>query len=55
MSMTKQQTRLKKELRDKLPEYVVDLLEDEDIVRFVKKYPGARLIDAKQQQHKKER
>ena len=55
MSMTKQQTRLKKELRDKLPEYVVDLLEDEDIVRFIKKFPGARLLNAKQQQHKKER
>ena len=53
--MTKQQTRLKKELRDKLPEYVVDLLEDEDIVRFIKKFPGARLLNAKQQQHKKER
>jgi len=55
MSMTKVQTRLKKELRDKLPEYVVDLLEDEDIVRFIKKFPGARLLNAKQQQHKKER
>tara|TARA_R110002012_G_C11456767_1_gene592342 strand:+ start:57 stop:224 length:168 start_codon:yes stop_codon:yes gene_type:complete len=54
MSMTKVQTRLKKELRDKLPEYVVDLLEDEDIVRFVKKFPGARLIDAKKSQHKKD-
>jgi hypothetical protein len=53
--MTKVQTRLKKELRDKLPEYVVDLLEDEDIVRFIKKFPGARLLNAKQQQHKKER
>ena len=53
--MTKVQTRLKKELRDKLPEYVVDLLEDEYIVRFIKKFPGARLLNAKQQQHKKER
>ena len=53
--MTKQKTRLKKELRDKLPEYVVDLLEDEDIVRFVKKFPGARLLNAKQQQYKKKR
>ena len=44
--MTKQKTRLKKELRDKL--------EQEDIVRFVKKYPGARLIDAKKSQHKKD-
>jgi hypothetical protein len=55
MSMTKQQTRLKKELRDKLPQYVIDLLEQEDIVKFIKKYPGARLLNAKQQQHKKER
>jgi|TARA_R110000796_G_scaffold31517_5_gene83534 hypothetical protein len=53
--MTKQQTRLKKELRDKLPQYVIDLLEQEDIVKFIKKYPGARLLNAKQQQHKKER
>jgi|TARA_R110002020_G_scaffold454238_1_gene669542 hypothetical protein len=52
--MTKLKTRLKKELRDKLPQYVVDLLESEDVVRFVKKHPGARLIDAKQQQHKKD-
>lgn len=55
MSMTKVQTRLKQELRDKLPKFVVDLLEQEDIVRFVKKYPGARLLNAKQQQHKKKR
>ncbi len=55
MNMTKQQTRLKKELRDKLPQYVIDLLEQEDIVKFIKKYPGARLLNAKQQQHKKER
>ena len=53
--MTKVQTRLKKELRHKLPQYVVDLLEDEDIVRFIKKFPGARLLNAKQQQHKKKR
>ena len=51
--MTKLKTRLKKELRDKLPQYVVDLLESEDVVRFVKKYPGARLLNAKQQQHTK--
>ena len=47
-------TKLKKELRSKLPEHVVDLLELPDIVKFIKKYPGARLIDAKKSQHKKD-
>jgi len=46
--------RLTKDLRDKLPEYVVDLLESEDVVKLLKKFPGARLLDAKEKsQHKK--
>jgi hypothetical protein len=53
--MTKLKTKLKKEIRDKLPQYVVDLLERDDVVRFVKKYPGVRLLDAKQQQYTKKR
>lgn len=46
-------TKLKKELRDKLPEYVVDLLETPDVVKFIKKYPGARLLNAKSYDKKK--
>ena len=42
-----------KELRDKLPEYVVDLLETPDVVKFIKKYPGARLFNAKSYDKKK--
>ena len=44
---------LKKELRNKLPQYLIDLLEREDVVRFVKRHPGVRLLNAKQQQHTK--
>ncbi len=46
-------TKLKKELRNKLPQYLIDLLEREDVVRFVKRHPGVRLLNAKQQQHTK--
>ena len=46
-------TKLKKELRNKLPEYVVNLLETPDIVKIIKKYPGARLLNAKSYNKKK--
>jgi len=46
-------TKLKKELRNKLPQYLIDLLERADVVRFVKRHPGVRLLNAKQQQHTK--
>jgi len=46
-------TKLKKELRSKLPEHVVNLLELPDIVKFIKKYPGARLLNAKSYNKKK--
>ena len=46
-------TKLKKELRSKLPEYVVNLLETPDVVKFIKKYPGARLLNAKSYDKKK--
>jgi hypothetical protein len=48
--------RLTKDLRDKLPEYVVDLLESEDVEKLLTQFPGARLLDAKEKsQHKKKR
>ena len=46
-------TKLKKELRSKLPEHVVNLLELPDVVKFIKKYPGARLLNAKSYNKKK--
>ena len=47
-------TKLKKDLRNKLPRYIVDLLESEDVVKLLKQFPGARLLDAKEKsQHKK--
>ena len=48
--------RLTKDLRDKLPKYVVDLLESEDVVKLLTQFPGARLLDAKEKsQYKKKR
>ena len=48
--------RLTKDLRDKLPEYVVDLLESEDVVKLLTQFPGAILLDEKEKsQHKKKR
>jgi len=41
-------TKLQKDLRNKLPKDVVDLLESEDVVKLLKKFPGARLLDAKE-------
>ena len=49
-------TKLTKDLRDKLPQYVVDLLERPDVVKLLTQFPGARLLDAKEKsQHKKKR